>query len=461
VNFSTNRQRLALLVTLALLVGGVLVYAAESVSIWWHNQPIGIKGDLLVLGEPTFCDGTAADCDVTWDVGVAAWGYCSGDGTTWCDEDSDCTPSPGGTCTFQTTKITADVSEDALAPSLPWIYPDTNNTLRKIQDAYYPADSPSFEETWTTTTNTFATYIMGGEQRSVSSEVWGAKKNVLVTRGHYPSGGGTVTGIDLCTGGAPCATFIGDSLATSPDDLLTATGNTLGTALDLTAVKNRVTTVTDAAYGVSLPILTTGNWVYIINADADDTIHVWGNTASVNLNGAGAGTALHLAPDGVMVCLGISATVGRCAYLADQYGSISVNGNASGTTLTAQNTWYQFAYFDTDDAEQGADADHSNNHIVVRETGDYFVAVSASFSGSAVANQDYELEVQVNNGATQLTNLHLERRLSSSGDVGSGSISGIASLTVDDTVELWIQCTTSAGKTITIKDATLALHALH
>jgi hypothetical protein len=135
------------------------------------------------------------------------------------------------------------------------------------------------------------------------------------------------------------------------------------------------------------------------------------------------------------------------------YGEIYVNGNASTTSLPSQNTWVQFVHFDTNGVAVGTTPDHTNDHITISTTGTYKVELSVSFSGTG--NQTYEIQVFKNNGATGMGNIHIERRLGSGGDIGASQCGGLVDLTAADTLEVWAQCTTTTGTTVTLRDATL------
>ncbi len=92
-----------------------------------------------------------------------------------------------------------------------------------------------------------------------------------------------------------------------------------------------------------------------------------------------------------------------------QYGGISVKGNAAATTISASSTYYQVTVFNTDDPENGADADNTSDDITIAVTGSYYVSVACSFSGGA--NTTYHVSAFKNNGATQLNNVHCSRKL--------------------------------------------------
>jgi hypothetical protein len=135
------------------------------------------------------------------------------------------------------------------------------------------------------------------------------------------------------------------------------------------------------------------------------------------------------------------------------YGEVYVNGNATGTSIPSQNSWVQFTNFNTNGISRGATPDHTNDHITISETGVYKVEVSASFSGSS--SQTYEIQAFKNNGTTGFTNIHLERKIGTGGDIGAAQCGGLVDLTATDTVEVWVQCTSTTGTTLTLRDANL------
>jgi hypothetical protein len=136
------------------------------------------------------------------------------------------------------------------------------------------------------------------------------------------------------------------------------------------------------------------------------------------------------------------------------WGELWVNGNSTPITIGSGSTWYQVTSFATANGNNTTPSAASDD-ITITKAGIYLVHVSLSFSGATAANI-YEFQIQKNNGATALTNLHCERKVSAGGDVGSCSISGIADLSVSDTLELWVQ-NLSGGNDATVKDANFSI----
>jgi hypothetical protein len=137
------------------------------------------------------------------------------------------------------------------------------------------------------------------------------------------------------------------------------------------------------------------------------------------------------------------------------YASISCLDSTNSLTLTTQNVWYQSANFTINGASNMATPDHTNDHITIVKTGVYKIDFAMAFSGTG--SQVYEIEIQKNNGATRLSEIHTERKLGTAGDIGSVSACGIVSLTAGDTIELWIRCTTGGGNSIVSRDMNINL----
>ena len=145
------------------------------------------------------------------------------------------------------------------------------------------------------------------------------------------------------------------------------------------------------------------------------------------------------------------------ASVTADYGEIYVAGNTTATTITVQNTWYQVTVFDTNGLSSGTTPAHGDDHITIATTGTYLVTVSASILSGAGTSDVYECAVYKNNGATQFANLIFERQLAGGGgDVGSASISGLATLTAADTIELWVR-NTSSTTDVTFENVTLSV----
>lgn len=141
-----------------------------------------------------------------------------------------------------------------------------------------------------------------------------------------------------------------------------------------------------------------------------------------------------------------------------RHGEISVDENTTATTVTVTDTWYQVTVFDTNGPSNDTTPDHTTDDITVDHTGVYFISVSASIrSVAAGGGATFELQCKKNNGATDVGAVHTHRRLSGGGtDVGSISLSGIATLAENDTIEFWLRNRTNTDD-IVVESATLSL----
>lgn len=143
------------------------------------------------------------------------------------------------------------------------------------------------------------------------------------------------------------------------------------------------------------------------------------------------------------------------------FGEISVEGNATTTSppnttdFSSAGTSGQVVIFGVDSAdapESNVDADHTSGHIAVTNAGTYFIHCNISFNGSTGKSLSFALFK--NDGATQLGG-RTTRKLGSS-DIGACSVSALATLAANDTVELWCQNETDTS-TITIEDCSLSV----
>jgi len=138
------------------------------------------------------------------------------------------------------------------------------------------------------------------------------------------------------------------------------------------------------------------------------------------------------------------------------YGEISALDNSTETTISVAGTKVQVTIFDTNGASNNTTPDHTNDHITITKAGHYFVAVSATVNSIAGAASRFEITVQKNNGSGAIIP-HVDRDLAGGGgESGVISMSGIADLAVNDTVEVWIENETNTQNYI-VEDISLAL----
>lgn len=139
------------------------------------------------------------------------------------------------------------------------------------------------------------------------------------------------------------------------------------------------------------------------------------------------------------------------------YGGISVVGNTTQTAIAVAGTPVQYTLFDTDDGENQADADHTNDHILIQKAGTYMIIVSIHADSIAGVGAAFDFQIYKNNGATSIPHIHAHRSFAGGGgEIASIGLSGIASLSVNDTIELWVTNDTNT-QNIILTDVTLSL----
>lgn len=131
-------------------------------------------------------------------------------------------------------------------------------------------------------------------------------------------------------------------------------------------------------------------------------------------------------------------------------GTLYVEGNA-GAESTVDATPRQIAALDTKGVEVGLTVDTANQYILIAAAGDYLVVANASFSGTL--NKTFNVTVYLD---TTSTNLTLERKLGTGGDVGSAGVSGIVTCAVGEYISLY-QSSTDGGSAMTVSDAQLSV----
>jgi hypothetical protein len=136
------------------------------------------------------------------------------------------------------------------------------------------------------------------------------------------------------------------------------------------------------------------------------------------------------------------------------YGCMS--GIDETITCTDQSTYYQVT-FDTAGPSNLTTVSIANEEITVLKTGIYDIAVTACLH-SAVSH-DFELLVKKNDGATELEP-HLYQTTAVANQVENTAGSCIVSLTANDRIELWIQCTDAAGQDVIFDHVSLTC-AMH
>jgi hypothetical protein len=142
------------------------------------------------------------------------------------------------------------------------------------------------------------------------------------------------------------------------------------------------------------------------------------------------------------------------------YGGISATDVASTITISGTGTAnkVQVTAFNANDPSNLTTPNHTTDDITIIKTGVY--RVTCFISSESVGGLGYKVGYGIwkNNGATQLTNLHSHRDFATGagGEHGSVALGGHVSLTVGDTIELWVWNDTNTANVI-IDDVTLSL----
>lgn len=136
------------------------------------------------------------------------------------------------------------------------------------------------------------------------------------------------------------------------------------------------------------------------------------------------------------------------------YGNVNIEDNSTATTISTQNVWVQVA-FDTNGESNLTTPDHTNDHILITKAGKYFISAAFDAHDGGV-NDQYEISIYKNNGATQLSGMRTHVFFDFSTSEPQGSFHGIADLAVNDTVEMWVR-NTSATDDITFAFANISL----
>lgn len=119
-------------------------------------------------------------------------------------------------------------------------------------------------------------------------------------------------------------------------------------------------------------------------------------------------------------------------------------------------TYVQVVAFAQNAKSYGAIPDYTQDHITITESGCYLILFSYSFSSNN-ANETFRIAVHTNNGTRELENVHVHRKVGGANDLGSASGVGIAFLSRNETVELWVNCSSAANKEIATHDASLSV----
>ena len=184
------------------------------------------------------------------------------------------------------------------------------------------------------------------------------------------------------------------------------------------------------------------------------TVGDFTNATHDHSNNAGGGNL------GAVTASGLTMT-GDTFYLGSgsgvPYGEIYVAENTNETTITALNVFVQITDFDTNGVSNLMTPDHTNDHITVTKTGDYKASVTICLDSAGGAAAVFHIELFINNGATAFPNVNCSLMVSGiASEEVAATLSGIVSLTANDTVEVWIK-NASNTENIIVEDITLSL----
>ena len=138
-------------------------------------------------------------------------------------------------------------------------------------------------------------------------------------------------------------------------------------------------------------------------------------------------------------------------------GEIWFKDNTTPITLNSAGE-VQITDFDNNGESYNTSPDHTSNDITIDISGRYLIIVSLTVINDSPISHVVDVSVFKNNGTIELQNLHSHRSLAGgSGDVGAMSLSGIITLTVNDTVEIWAITDSGVDRDVIFEDCTLTI----
>ena len=140
------------------------------------------------------------------------------------------------------------------------------------------------------------------------------------------------------------------------------------------------------------------------------------------------------------------------------YGEIWMKDNTDAVTLNSA-AEVQIVNFDTNGESNNMTPDHTQDYIEIDIAGIYLVTVSIHVNNNAAQSHVIDVSAFKNNGSkTEIENIHSHRALTGgSGDVGSMSMSGIASCSAGDKFEIWATTDSGDDRSVTFSDITLSI----
>jgi len=144
---------------------------------------------------------------------------------------------------------------------------------------------------------------------------------------------------------------------------------------------------------------------------------------------------------------------------SEDYGSIYTDdGDAASPVITQTpgTTPVLFTGFTDNGVGSGITVDAANDKFSIDITGTYLITAQFAFSGTLNATFELQPTIISDSPVTPLPGTKTERKLGTGGDVGSCSLTGLASLTAGDEVGIYINGT--AGADIDTHNAQFTLH---
>ncbi len=145
---------------------------------------------------------------------------------------------------------------------------------------------------------------------------------------------------------------------------------------------------------------------------------------------------------------------------SQEIASMSVSDNSTETAITTsgKGNKVQYTLFDTVDYHNGLAADHTNDHVTTNIAGHYEVSISISIDSVAGAAAKFGLSAYINNGATELANIHKHQNFAGGGGQAMGVTlgPGVVDLAASDTIELWVWNETNT-QNVLLSDVTMVV----
>jgi len=263
------------------------------------------------------------------------------------------------------------------------------------------------------------------------------------------------------------------------EDLIT-TGNITADDLDLTMdgfdaglkIQGASFNTHEVEFVNTDPVIARWGWRTATNDGTDNNLHrIYGSDDLQLIYGfAAAGPLYEMLAVGAPL---LFATVGNSNQLqCEENGDVTIGAGdlvfkGSGTGLshgiiagddravvcTNQNQWYQVT-FDECGSSNKIVCSTADNDMEIEWSGVYDVGAHFSVH-SSTAGADWEIQVKKNNADNDLFHAHMFQTSTVAGRVYGNSCNTLDDLESDDTLELWVRCTSSAGKTIVFDHVSL------